>query len=984
MVRYCLSCRCENAADAHLCSQCGRELETTAHERRLGIAFMLNELEALFDRGIISGYVHGVLRRLYLPELRRSQLQVSIPAEPERAPQSRPVQLATPREPAAPQPVVPGWMVEQQANLLLYLGAFLTVIAALVFVNYSSGTIPGAAKMALLSAYTLAFVATGVLCARFPRVRQAGVVFFAVGALMVPLNFVAAYVFFFSHEHMDPTGLWLAGSITSALFYGAVSMLGLGRWYPFPATAAVVSAFIALLVLADAPAPVYPASAVCLAVLLAAPSLLRMGRFSDTFGLAGQVAAHVVVPGGLALALLMGPPDAHLWLNMSLAAAFFYVAASLVTAEALLTIPALAAIGSALGTVLFIADAPPEAYPGSFIALALVFSAPSLFKLGRLSEVFSETALAIAHALVPLAAAAAGLLVQSETAARWYVPLTGMIAVSFYAVHAYRESRSRQEYEPLLTLTALSLAGATAVSIVYALDRGPEWYGPATIMVGWVYALGSEGIGPRWFGQRYLGWLAVLAVTASWLFLEGQYVDFPRQGAGVHFAAVAFYLCAARLTSKIEIPVWEKDDADSETPANPFRLSLAVPFVYAAALTLSIGFFYLLSSLPAAETAGENDLAWPYFGLSLGIALTAAAARLVWPLVRPHAYVCAVAISFFVLLTAVPQSGQVALLLALYTGVSLAFVLWEREPLALAVPASYGFLAVLATWRHFEPEIAALPVVLSEVACYLYLTHVALTRLSSRWSRMLLLLAFAYAVAAPITGWVRLDMLAGPNGFVGTEHFEKTLLYEMSAASLLVLGLLVLAHSWLARYLEMAVGASALIMVALLLEIGHFRPENVQAYTAPLGAYLLALALLSPFLKRLPEEVRALVGPLEAPGAVLIMAPSFLQSLDGGGWQYGVILLAEGIAFVVLAVLERRLWLLTSGSGFVVADALHYLFFAGGPPLPNWAILAVAGAAVMAAGTLILLGRDRWMRWHRTLVDWWNSPREQAAVRENG
>ena len=38
------------------------------------------------------------------------------------------------------------------------------------------------------------------------------------------------------------------------------------------------------------------------------------------------------------------------------------------------------------------------------------------------------------------------------------------------------------------------------------------------------------------------------ATTASWILFMGLYGDFPRIGAGVHFAAAAFYLITARLT----------------------------------------------------------------------------------------------------------------------------------------------------------------------------------------------------------------------------------------------------------------------------------------------------------------------------------------------------------------------------------------------------------------------------------------------------
>src|SRR4029079_13125587 len=94
-----------------------------------------------------------------------------------------------------PKPAEPrdwSWLVEQQANLFLFAGAFLTVVAALIYVGYSGQAVDGALKMTLLIAYTGAFIAAGILCRRVPRVEIAGRVFLAIGSVLVPLNFVAA------------------------------------------------------------------------------------------------------------------------------------------------------------------------------------------------------------------------------------------------------------------------------------------------------------------------------------------------------------------------------------------------------------------------------------------------------------------------------------------------------------------------------------------------------------------------------------------------------------------------------------------------------------------------------------------------------------------------------------------------------------------------------------------------------------------------
>ena len=783
--------------------------------------------------------------------------------------------------------------------------------------------------------------------------------------------------------------MWLNVSLCATIFYVATAFLSDRDFSPYAAgvaIAAVASVPASVLFLADAPLAVYPPFFVCLAVALWTPSLVKLGKTSEVFGEVAYWGAQAIVPVTLAVTLASAETQnelVRLWLNVSLCGAVFYTATAMLAKEDFRPVAAVAAIGamgSSLGALLYFVDAPAEAYPGSFVALAIIFAAVAMLKLGRVSEVFGEAAFYAAHFGVPIAGGAALLMVDQHTATPWYLPLTGIAATFFYAAQAFLADRRRMEIEPPLTVAALAVAGGTAVSLVYALELGREWYGPAVAMVAWAYFLGSERIGPRWFGQRYLSWMALIAITIAWLPFEELYRDFPRHGAGVHFAAVALYLVAARLTT-IKIPLADVIDVvDPEERAQAYRLPLSIPLVYAAGITLAIGFFHLLSSLPAAEGAGESDLAWPYFGLSVGLALAAAATRWFWPLIRPHVYVLALGLSLGVLLSAADQHGQVALLLALYSGLSLAFVIWEREPLTLVLPAAYGFFAVLATWRYYSPPDAYLPLALSAIGCALFVAHALLRRRYERWSQVALALAFTYAVAAPIAAWVRLNDLAQPSGFVGAQHFEKTLLYETAAASVAVLAFLLVGLSWFQRRVEIAAGATALMMVALLLEVGHFRPDNIQAYTAPLGVYVLAGALIASRLRGLPEDIREAVGVGELLGAVLIMAPTFLQSFDHGAWAYGIILLVEGLALVGMAVVRRRIYLLCSSTGFVVADGLHYLFFSGGPALPNWAILAIAGMLVMAAGTAILFGRDQWTHWQSAIEAWWNSGQAEAKT----
>ena len=410
---YCLSCGAENEAAAQFCHDCGAALHEQRGHDRQGVAFLLNELHALHAAGAFGDQTFLRLRERYREVLR--QLGAEAAPQPVAALEARPEREPAGVERTAAQPAGPGWLAEQQANLLLYLGAFLFVIAALIFVSASADTISDGLRMALVVVGTLIFLAAGVFCLRIPRVQQAGIVFFGVGALTVPLNFAAAYAFFLADDDIDGTSLWLAGSLTSTLFYAAVSWLRMGRWYPVPMAAALGSSLAALLTLFDSPPEVYPASFIGLAFVFAAPALLRLGRIDDVFGLIGSWAAHLVVPLAFIASLAMieseGVSGA---LAAALAAAVFYAVVSWrgmghwdPVPRKFYSAPLALALLSSLGLALAVGDAPEEVYPGSFIALALALAAASMLPAGRIRDTFGLNGGLAANAVVPPAMVAA-------------------------------------------------------------------------------------------------------------------------------------------------------------------------------------------------------------------------------------------------------------------------------------------------------------------------------------------------------------------------------------------------------------------------------------------------------------------------------------------------------------------------------------------------------------------------------------------------
>jgi hypothetical protein len=199
LTRFCYSCGREVIGAPRWCPRCGSDLTLTQHISTQGAAFVLNDLSNLLDAGVIAPKDAEALHRHYrialspherpdvpgyasAPQRQQERLAARPWAQP------APARAAPPR-PAPSQPSFGDWLTDQQANLLLYLGAFLILLATIVFVAYSHDQLDPYLETGILVAGTIAFLGAGTFCSGIARVREAGTVFFGVGALLVPLTF---------------------------------------------------------------------------------------------------------------------------------------------------------------------------------------------------------------------------------------------------------------------------------------------------------------------------------------------------------------------------------------------------------------------------------------------------------------------------------------------------------------------------------------------------------------------------------------------------------------------------------------------------------------------------------------------------------------------------------------------------------------------------------------------------------------------------
>ena len=118
------------------------------------------------------------------------------------------------------------WAARRQADLVLYLGAFLLSVSALIFVSYQGSGMSGIGKSAVFGAYTVMFLVLGMQLGKCKRVQEAGPVFLAIGAIMAPLNFVALYTNVLQNDDVAQQFVWLAGSSGTAALYFLLASRG--------------------------------------------------------------------------------------------------------------------------------------------------------------------------------------------------------------------------------------------------------------------------------------------------------------------------------------------------------------------------------------------------------------------------------------------------------------------------------------------------------------------------------------------------------------------------------------------------------------------------------------------------------------------------------------------------------------------------------------------------------------------------------------
>jgi hypothetical protein len=163
------------------------------------------------------------------------------------------VPVSAPAAPATPTaaPAAPMFSGDQGVLILSYIGAFLLIVAILLFEVYGLGGINGPTQFVLVLLLNLFFGGVGWACLRQPRLRVVGTTYVGIFALTTPLVLVAAYEFLFLKQYgiSADAALFVGGVYCCALYGLLATRLGSGGYawlslasLPFAAYGAVAAA----------------------------------------------------------------------------------------------------------------------------------------------------------------------------------------------------------------------------------------------------------------------------------------------------------------------------------------------------------------------------------------------------------------------------------------------------------------------------------------------------------------------------------------------------------------------------------------------------------------------------------------------------------------------------------------------------------------------------------------------------------------------
>ncbi len=444
-------------------------------------------------------------------------------------------------------------------NVLLYLGAFLVVVSAGIFVGYNFSTLSGLFKTTFLGLFAGIFYGVGLLLfLRARKLRPAGVTFTGIGLILVPLVGLAAYNFTSLHDHRAAT--WLVTSLLTLAIYAVTIAVTRQTYIAYLMAFTTLSTFESAVSLFNLPVYWFGWGMATVSILLL--SLDRLKLFWEDAASALALSANVFVPVSLLISALCIDADGLSQLGVTIGLAGVFYAAMTArnsgkpAGDAYWSL-ALVSLPAALGVGLW-DSLPRTGVAAAVLAVTAAYYVAGHLLGGRLSHRWREL-LAAVTGILPLAGIlvlydhpgaisiilGGAVLVNGETALRLRQSALGLMAI--IALLALPEVFLRSFMNPALpwsSVAALLLVEVPA--LVWWARRMKDWpeSGRAVGMAGYLIALGLALICAALSSETAL--LVVGVIIAGILYalsiLEQRFEY-------IYFGAVSLYLGIVQLPS---------------------------------------------------------------------------------------------------------------------------------------------------------------------------------------------------------------------------------------------------------------------------------------------------------------------------------------------------------------------------------------------------------------------------------------------------
>ena len=935
-VVYCYSCGRANVYDARTCAACGALLTLTETAHVFGRSYVLNHLADLVAAGTLdeasAARVRGALLATASPGRAPAAPAPSTAPSPAVASFVADVAQSTPVEPeppsaqlAAVEPAGPGLFSPERApSLLLYVGAFLIVVSALIFVNVSGEQISNTAKLVLMLVGTVAFIVAGLVCHRVPRVLEAGRTFLLIGALITPLDFAAYYVLVVRASPLTTPEMWILGSLVSAVLYATLSLTAFGRIYAYLFLVATLSALAGVDVRLDARDGWAFVSFVLFAIALELADHVgpeRLGTLSGPLALPSRVLAAAAVGGGIATSL--GPAPTHWALTAIVAVGTAYWAvrsqAAVEWERWLVVIGPAAIAGAAVHDI----GGAPQTY--GFVSALLAIGYGIAGDITGLGTPVPAAAWVTRRARALSWLAVGGALLPASS--YWRAPLVGALVnltlAGFLGLAAALRARRGRRVPGKMDLGGHVLAGALALHLGVLF---------AGLSVGLIHAGTSAftGLAPRELALLF----APVAVALSVL------TGLARLRAVALEASLAF----AALVSATLVVAFAYSDPALET----LCAALASAGVAVAALVSQrAGGLWIAAAFGAAAVAGLDRWVVPPQELR-PLALAALSLALFVPAyvrlrtsefgrVSREIALVAAGLAVFVGLAQVAASGSRMTDLADWLTTVPAFLVFgslgvieglhrrsERGVLAASACFLAAVLMIVARFRPDPLEAYGWP-----VAMYLAAVAWGIGRFASDRLRASLFVPAQVGAAAVLMGTSLAVMPA--RGDVGR--------------AALVMGEALVVIRYAAGRASIPLATTALGFLAVMLYRAAVAPLALETTSAVFGVLAIALALAVP--RWIPWRLSApWLEATELAGAFMVLVPPLVRASAGASdaLDHGVTVLAAGWVLAAFGFGAGRRALLSAALGALALVGVLALRDAA----RTEAYVAAAGIALLA------------------------------------